>query len=978
VSRSSKAFFVLLLVLAAVILILRLLQIYTDFLWFGELGQFSVLKTIWVVRLKLAFLVAVGFFLWLYANIRIARRLVPREEIIGQRLLPDAERASIEKHIDKVLLGVAAVVSILAGFSASGHWHEWIRFFNSVPFGKADPLYGKDISFYIFRLPFIEYVWKTAFYAAVVGFVAATLVHLYNESIRIHGSTVKATTQAQVHCLSLLAWCFVLKAAGYQLGVYSLLFTPGGAVPGGPGFSAVHYRLPVFTLQIIACFICALLSLATLWIRNLRVPLFLVVGLGLLAILGGTSFPYLMERTQVRPNALDKEPKYLTYNIQATNDAYGLSNVVDAPHNIKPDLTQADVAEAPATIKNVRIWDDRPLEDTYRQQQALRQYYEFAGVDVDRYLVAGEMRQVSISARQIDYDRIGSLWPNRHLQYTHGYGLCMSPVNMVDAEGMPHYWLRNFPPRPEREAKGNPDLTIERPGLYFMAHKIVDPYGYGQTPAPPPQAGPEGAPGPAPEQPQPPPGDRRQTKRNVNPFADNREVREDYVIVRSGVQEIDYPTGEKGEDTQKTVYDGPAGVALSPGGTAIRGLRRVAFFARFWDLPLIFYHLDPGSRIIYNRWVPDRIKALAPFLITDPDPYPVIHDGGVVWIVDCYTIATRYPYATGVGLGRTDRSPNYFRNSVKATVDAYTGETKLYAWDDQDPLLQAYRKAFPQLFVAKEQMPENLRRHVRYPKGLFELQSLMFATYHQKNPITFFQNEDAWSVPSETLAGDDRPVESYYVQMSLPGADQPEFLLMRPFTPIKREKQNMIAWMAARCDEANYGELRLYRFPKVELSYGPMQIEARISQNEWLADYFRLKSESNYIIRGHLLVIPVGGSLLYVEPIYLESKLNPVPKLSLVAVASATGIGYGTTLSEAMNMLLGGAAPEPSTAGPTPEPSAPAGAGAESVARIADQLSEAYAAAERMRMSGDFAGYAAKVKELGPLIEDLQKAAATE
>ncbi|MBM3498554.1 MAG: UPF0182 family protein [Armatimonadetes bacterium] len=976
-SRSSKLFAVLVLVLAVVLIIFRALQIYTDFLWFGELGQTAVLKTIWSVRVKLGLIVGVLFFAWLYANIRLARKLLPREEIIGQRLLPDAERASIEKHIDKVLLAFAAVVAILAGITASGHWLEWVRFFNAVPFGKTDPLYAKEISFYVFRLPFIEYVWKSAFYAAVIGFIVATLVHLYNESIRVHGSTVKATTQAQAHCLTLLALCFVLKAGGYQLGVYSLLFTPGGAVPGGPGYSAEHYRLPVYTIQIIASLLCAGLTVATIWIRNLRLPLFLAVGLGLLAVLGGISFPYLMERTQVRPNALQREPKYIEYNIDATLDAYGLADVIDERHDIRPDLTAQDLAAASSTVKNIRIWDDRPLEDTYRQQQALRQYYEFSGVDVDRYRIDGEMRQVSIAARQIDYDRVGDLWPNRHLQYTHGHGICMSPVNMVDAGGMPHYWLRNVPPRAEREAKGNPDLRIDRPGLYFMADKIIDPYGYGQAPPPPSDAGPEGGPGPAPApaaEPQPQP-ERRQTRRDVSPLQE-REIRDDYVIVRSGVEEIDYPTGKEGQDTAKTVYDGPAGVPLSPGGAGSRALRRAAFFARFWDWPIVFYDLDPESRIIFNRWVPDRIKALAPFLITDPNPYPVIHDGRIFWIVDCYTITTRYPYSTGVGLGRTDRAPNYFRNAVKATVDAYDGTTVLYAWDDEDPLLRMYRKTFPTLFAEKSEMPDNLRQHVRYPRGLFELQSLIFATYHQKNPITFFQNEDAWSIPWETLADDERPVESYYVQMSLPGADEAEFLLMRPFTPINREKLNMIAWMAARCDGEQYGELRVYRFPKVELSYGPMQIEARISQDEWLADFFRLKSESNHIIRGHLLVIPIGDKLLYVEPIYLESKLNPVPKLSLVVAASTRSIGYGQTLAEAVAMLLSGEAAGPvEGGGETSRPSGPPSAGAASVDELARRLGDLYAEAERLRMQGDFAGYAEKVKALGPLIEELQKAA---
>ena len=971
-SRSTKLFLILLLVLAVGFLLMRALQIYTDFLWFGELGQIAVIRTMWAIRLELGVAVAVGFFAWLYGNIRVARKLVPREEIIGQRLLPDAERATIEKHIDKILLVFAVLASLLAGVTASGHWQEWIRFANAVDFHKSDPIYGKDVAFYVFRLPFIQYLWRTLFYAGVIGFIVSTLVHLYNESIRVHGTTIKATRQAQAHCLSLLALCFVLKAGGYQLGVYSLLFTPGGAVPGGPGYSAIHYRLPVFRIQIVACFICAALSIATMWLRNLRLPAFLLVGMVLLALLGGISFPAIMERAKVRPNALSKEPTYLRYNIDATNEAWGLGQVIDQRHDITPDLTADDVEGDQGTIRNIRIWDDRPLEDTYRQQQALRQYYEFAGVDVDRYTVSAKRRQVSLSARQIDYDRVGDLWPNRHLQYTHGYGICMSPVNMVDTEGLPHYWIRNFPPKAEREAGNQANLQVTQPSLYFMEHVLVDPYGYGQAPPPTRGEGPPGAEGAT--ESAPPPGDRRQSQRNVSPL-DEREIKEDYVIVRSGVDEIDYPTGDKGRDTAKTVYQGAAGIPLSPGGSwAARSARRIAFFAKFLDWPLIFYNLGPDSRIIINRWVPDRIRVLAPFLIADPDPYPVVHDGGIFWIVDCYTVISRYPYSTAAFPG----APNYFRNSVKATIDAYNGTTTLYVWDEQDPVVQVYRKTFPGLFVDKSRMPADLRAHVRYPKGLFELQSIMFARYHQKDAITFFQNEDAWNIPLETLAGgDERPVESYYVQMSLPGEKRDEFLLMRPFTPINREKQNMIAWMAARCDDGeHYGELHVYRFPKVALSYGPMQIEARISQNETLADYFRLKSESNRIIRGHMLVIPVGKSLLYVEPIYLESKLNPVPKLSLVAVGSSQGIGYGRTLGEALNMLLGESEASVIEAAGAPGTPTATGATGRSVASIAQQLSQVYDEAERLRMQGDFAGYAEKVKEIGPLIEELKQATA--
>jgi hypothetical protein len=966
--------------LLGVVLIIKALTVYTDFLWFGEVGQGAVIRTMWVARLQLAFAVGLVFFVWLLINLRIARREVPKEVVIGPRLLPDAERRAIELHFDKSILVFALLGAVLAGLAASSQWQEWLKFVNGVPFNKEDPLLHKDIGFYIFRLPFWQYLWRTAFYAVVVAFVASTLVHLYNESIRIQGSRVLATTPARIHCLTLLALAFLLKGVGYRLGVYTLLFTPSGAVPGGPGYSAVHYRLPVLYVQMAACVVAAGIALATIKARNLRLPAYALAGLIIVALLFGFSFPSVMENARVKPNALKLEPTYIAHNIEATCAAYGLDKVTARQHRIATELTSEAVAQNPVTIRNIRIWDDRPLQYTYRQQQALRQYYEFPRVDLDRYVVGGQLRQISIATRQIDYDQVGNQWPNRHLQYTHGYGLCLSPVNLVDSEGWPHYWIKDFPPRRLGEAAADENLAITQPGLYFMENVAMDLYGYGKLPPPQgnPPAGPggggmpgapPGAPQPGSDQPAPSP-ERKQARRNVSPLED-RQRKDDYVIVRSGIEEIDYPAGSDVGATMKTTYQGQAGVP-------VKGwFRRLAFFARWFpDWPILFYNLGSDSRIIYNRLVPDRIRVIAPFLFPDVDAYPVIHDGRVVWIIDAYTFAARYPYATSIGSNGPGLMPNYVRNSVKCTVDAYDGTTKLYVWDETDPLIQTYRKIFPTLFSRKEEMPENLRRHTRYPRFFFDLQSGIFARYHVKNPVTFFQGADAWSIPVETLADDERPVEPYYVLMTLPSDPErkAEFLLIRPYTPVTREKLNMVAWICARCDPEHYGELLLYRFPNDQLSYGPMQIEARISQNESLANFFNWKSKANDIIRGHTLVIPIGDSLMYVEPIYLQSRLNPVPKLSLVVVLSQDHIGYGPNLADALNMLFGGAgaANPPSSPAEAGAPAQPSG-GTQTEAQLIGQLSRAYADAESRRMAGDFAGYASKVKELGPLIDQLKQ-----
>ena len=982
-SRSSKLLLVLFAIILAVVALMRFFEVYTDFLWFGELDQMDVIKTVWTTRIKLGVAVAVCFFIWLFANMRWARRLLPKDAtIIGQRLLPDAERATIEKHIDKILLLFALVGALLAGVTAGGRWVEWLRYANAVPFGTSDPLLGMDVGFYVFKLPFLQYVWRTSFYAVVVAFVVVTLIHLYNESIRIHGKNVQATMPAQIHCVTLLALAFLLKGVGYYLARYTLMYDGSDAVPGGPGYAAAHWRLPIFSWQIGATVIAAGICIATIWIRNLRLPAFALAGVILFALLFGTSLPAVVEHLQVRPNAVTLEMEYIQHNLDATRAAYGLDNVLASQHKVPRGLSQADVDENDLTIQNLRIWDDRPLQYLYRQQQALRQYYEFASVDLDRYQVDGKIRQVSIAARQLDYDRVGDAWPNKHLQYTHGYGLCMSPVNQVTSEGYPDYWIGDFPPKLSGEAADQEHLEVDVPGLYYMENVLWDAYGYGQRPEPPASGG-DGPGGPgedgAAEQPAPE-HERRQARRDVSPFQ-SPSLQDDYVIVKSGTSEIDYPSGPEAGDTVKTTYSGA-------GGVPIKGLfKKIAFWVRFGifqEYPLLFYKLGNEARIIYNRWVPDRIMELAPgLLFADTQPYPVVHEGRVVWIIDSYTVAYRYPYSTA--LGPQGRAPNYIRNSVKATVDAYDGTTKLYVWDPSDPLIQCYRKMFPTLFLDKEQMPADLEKHVRYPAFLFEVQTGMYARYHVEDPLTFFEGEDFWAIPKETFIGDERTVEPYYVLMSLPDSVGPEFMLIRPYTPIHREKLNMVSWMCARCDGDNYGELRLYTFDKQALQKGPMQIEAQIDQHDELADYFRLKSQTNRIIRGHLLVIPFGESLMYVEPIYLESKQNAIPKLDMVVVATSTGLAYGKTLPAALRALFTGRStlviePEDGDGDPTEPvvegPTTPSLSG--SVAELAAEMEALWAEAELARQSGDMATWVAKLDELGPMIDKLQELSAAE
>lgn len=970
----------------ALILIQKVFIIYTDYLWFQSLGQGSVFSTILGTRVLLGLVVGGLFCGWLIFNLRLARKPLPDNvTLIGKRLLPAEERQQIEQYADKALLVFAITAGLMSGIVASGKWREFLQFRHLVPFGETDALFGREVGFYVFHLPLLNYLSQALFYGVVIALVVSLLVHIYQESIRIVGNTVHAVPRARTHVLVLLGVALIVKAWGYRLAQYGLLYSARGEEFFGPAYADVHGRLPVLYALIVLSILAGLVMFASTRMRGLKIPAGALAVVLVVSLLGGWIYPALLQQLVVKPNQLDRERPFIEYNIAATLKAHDLHRIKAERHVVKNNLSWEDVESSRETVDNIRLWDHRPLETTFQQLQGLRSYYRFTDVDVDRYQIDGQSRQVMLSARLLDYSGISRPnWVNQHLLYTHGYGLCLSPVNEVVDDGLPNLWVKDFPP------VSPVGLDVTRPQLYYFTSRrprLIEYISSRETPTESaPAAGPEspapGAPPPGgsplvgadPGNGQPQSGAQAQTPASAADVS--------YVICNTELEEFDYPRadGQGGDsDNATTRYQGQGDVQLS------NWWRRLCFSIRFRDLRILLTtSITPESRILFNRAIPERLMMLGPFVVYDPDPYLVIaKDGTLKWICDAYTGTNMYPYSA--------RLPwfgaSYIRNSIKVMVDAYEGKPVYYVMppapgEKQDPIVECWRQIFPSLFADFETMEEDLKNHMRYPALLFRVQAEIYAKYHMVDPQTFFQKEDLWAIPPEIYASGKREVEAYYVNMKLPtgGLDREEFLLMLPFTLARREDKNMVAWMAARCDQPHYGELVVYEFPKSSLVQGPMQLESRISQDAAIAQLITLWSQKqSSIIRGNLLVIPVGDSLLYVEPFYLEAPNSPLPQLKLVVMGFKDRIVNAPTLEDGLRKLFGksttGSTPRPTALPAPPQTTAGGGMeGVEGVRQLLQQVLQLEQQAQQAMAAGDLAGYQARQREQVQLIEQAQQA----
>ena len=893
----------------ALLIVLSVLKgFYAEWLWFDSLGYGSVYATILKTRV-LVFLSAASVFCILFAgNLVLATRLAPKSEAYFWPWAIIRQLQRVSKL--SIILGTA-LLSIIFGLIAQDNWQVILRFFNGQPFGVPDPVFYKDIGFYVFSLPFLHLL--RGWLLGLLIVTALGSAGVYFVSYMVQRRRFDFARPVLAHIGGLVAAILGLFAWSYWLGIWELVFSERGVVFGA-SYADMHAKLPSQWILLVVVLICVGLLLVSILRRNFRWFLYGIGGWVVVAIVVGSGFPALIQRFQVVPNELARETPYIEYNIQFTSEAFALDRIEEQPFPAEEAPSAQDIAQNEATINNIRLWDHRPLKDTYNQIQSIRLYYDFNDVDVDRYTIDGQYRQVMLSARELSVEKLAAeaqTWVNRQLFYTHGYGVAMSPVNEVSTEGLPNLMVKDIPPVGV--------FDIEQPEIYFG------------------------------------------------------EKTDHYVIVNTKTEEFDYPIGDENE---YSYYQGKDGVSLDS------FIRRAVYAWQFGDFNiLISGELTPESRILYYRNIRERVSHLAPFLWLDSDPYLVIMDGRLFWIQDAYTVTDRYPYSEPLGGGL-----NYIRNSVKAVVDAYDGSVTFYVTEPEDALIQTYQAIFPELFVPVEQMPESLRVHLRYPEDMFSIQASVYQTYHMRDARVFYNKEDLWEVSEEIYYGREQPMEPYYIIMRLPDAQKEEFLLMLPFTPVN--KFNAIGWLAARCDGDNYGKLIAYHFPKERWVDGPSQIENRIGQDTVITEQLALWGRGGSdVIRGNLLLIPLGRSILYVEPVFLQAETGGLPELKRVIVAAGEQIVMERTFEECITAIFGAEAPPAEIVVELPPSEEPEEVEEVEevevtvVADIANLIEEAqqhYEQAQQYLKAGDWASYGEELDALKVVLDRLEELTAGE
>lgn len=821
-------------------------KILTDYLWFDALGFSQIFLTIFKSKILLFVIGSFIFLLFAGVNLWIASKFSKKE------------KGSISSKFIQLFL---LLFSFIMGIIASSNWMVILQYINQIPFNLKDPIFLKDVSFYMFSLPFFLSLW--GFLIGCVIFTGILMLIYYLPSIKIGFSepdihtgqiiedqfNIKKTfpkfkRNANIHLGILGSLFFVVISVKHYLSRFSILYSKSGVVVGA-GYSDVIAYLPLVKFLMVLAIMVAILFIIKIFyfsknpkLKKRHIFMYFLGVYVLFVFMGPIFIPGIVQSLIVEPNEVNLESPYIENNIKFTKIAYGLSDVEEKDFSVELGLNSQVINRATGTIENIRILDWRPLTQTYKQTQEIRLYYDLSGIDIDRYDINGKYTQVMIAPRELDQDQIAQnakTWVNLHLVYTHGFGVVMSPVNAVTSEGLPNFFIKDIPPVYTLD---DDTLKISMPQIY-----------YGEK--------------------------------------DN-----EFVLVNTKANEFDYPKGNKNKYID---YEGSGGVKLDS------FIKKILMTLRFGDIKLMLSSdINYDSKIMFYRNIKERISKITPFLKLDRDPYLVIHDEKLFWIQDAYTVSGYFPYSERYG------SINYIRNSIKVVVDAYNGEIDYYVTDISDPLMITYTRIFPNQFKTIENMPEDLKKHIRYPSDLFEIQSKIYSTYHMEDISVYYNKEDAWQIPNEVYGvGQQIKMEPYYMIMKLPGETQEEFILMTPFTPIK--KDNMIAWMVARSDGENYGKLILYKFPKDKLIYGPSQIEAKFDQDSEISQQLTLWSQQgSRITRGNLLVIPIENSILYVEPLYIQAETGQLPELKRVLMSDGERVVMEKNIGSALNALFKG------------------------------------------------------------------------
>ena len=897
--KPQKSTIVLTILAALILLTPRIAQLYGDYLWFDTQALASVYFTTLTYQITIFAAVAITTYLALHLTIKTTEK-------------------NIRKHTKEytrspLLIPIAALTSLFTASTYATQWDAVLRYVNSFSFQTTDPIFNKNIAFYIYELPFYElltsYVTLLTTLALTTALVLYALYYKQKEIPDVDEDIVQSPPQqpgfsleyysrkikehAYTQLLILGALVLATSATSYYLARYDLLYSTAGTVYG-IGFTEATIRIPALWILTIASAAGAAALLINTKKQNDKVVLAVIITIITLSLLT-TAAAAITQNFIVEPDELNKEQEYIAHEIQHTREAFALDRVTREDRNVQRELTREQLQQNQPTIDNARLWDDRPLQQTLNEIQIFRSYYRFPNIDVDRYTLEGERRLMMLSPREIDIralEQRSRTWVNRHLVYTHGFGAVMAPASEVASGNLPQLLIQDIPPQ------SSTDINITQPRIY---------YG---------------------------------------------ELTTDYAIVNTNTLEHDYPDGD---ENRRIHYPGEGGVQLD------NTLKQLTYAIQFRAPQILFSDsIHQESRIQYNRQISQRAQKLAPFLQLDNDPYLVIADNGeLYWIQDAYTTSNKYPYSNPVQFHGQQK--NYIRNSAKAIINAYTGETHFYIAEPNDPLINSYQQAYPELFRNLDELPHNLQEHIRYPQDLFSAQAHRYQDYHMQEPNTFYNREDSWRIPNEVVRGIEQPLRPYYQVMQLPGYQEAEYIQVQPFIP--RGRENLIGWLAARSDQPNYGDLRAYHFSRQELTYGPMQIESRIDQDTDISQQITLwSSAGTSVVRGNLLVIPIQDTILYIEPLFLEAReQGALPQLMRVIAVHEDRIAMAPTLEAALQAIT-----DPTITTPiVDDPQTPIVTDPGQIQEIRDAYRRAQEALDR----GDLRAYADRLEELEELLE---------
>lgn len=875
-------------------------------LWFDQLGYGERFWTVWLSEIFLfagTFVAGTGIIYLL--TVRLTR--------------------------DVVYLGIlsALIGGLISGFYWASNWEVVLAFMHRITTDMTEPILNHQTGFYLFSYPFLQAIYTYLLILLIIAAGAAVIRFAYLRSrvLKIGGTM---PGKMPLCALYVLVGIFLLVLAfGKFLARFGILFSEYGIV-SGPGWTDVNIRLPmlnvIMVLTILGGVALIIAGVSPSFRNRFNIKsvqpdfssMIIIAGsvfAGWILLLGAA--PMLLQWLKVEPNEITLEQPYIEHNIRFTQSGYHLDKVEKKEYDVSSEFNRSNIEENRNLFSNIRLWDYRALDAVFKQFQEIRLYYEFRDVDIDRYMIDSNYRQVMVSAREMQPDNLplqSQTFVNRHFKYTHGHGAVLNLVNEFTEEGLPNLLIRDIPPVSSHE-----QLKITRPEVY-----------YGELP-------------------------------------------ENYVLVNSAEKEFDYPSGEE------NIYSRYAG----DGGVQVSNFWRKVIYG--WSYGgtrfLLSGYPTPESRIMIHRQIIDRVRTITPFLSFDNDPYIVIAGGKMYWIIDAYTSSGYYPYSEPFSsfenarsllsgnspgksgenmLGSSLQSDNYIRNSVKIVVDAYNGDTDFYIFEEDDPLVRVYDRIFPGLLKSESEMPPALRKHVRYPADMLLMQGLVYAKYHMTDPTVFYNQEDLWVRATEKYYNNVQPVEPYYIMWEQPGSDETEFILMLPFTP--KNKQVMIGWIAGMCDDENYGRFLAYQFPKEKRVLGTQQVETKIDQDSYLSGQLTLWDQrGSNVIRGNVLAIPVNGTIIYVEPIYLQSETSAYPELRLVAVMHNDNLSYAETFEQALENLFSDAEarlPASETSQGTER------AGTEELIRRANEAFENYLEMTRQK----------QFREAGTELERLEKA----